>query len=258
MAVVIAMPAAGQEAPPPPWKPRPNVIVRTQPDAAVLEADAIARQPGSPGQEVVSPKRRCHLEVQGNIGFGSAALWAEHPDETLFAVSCEGKIVGFVWRRIDPTPSPARRAGAREIATHLRDEIPVPNVEIRINPLIGLVGTESWFWLEGYSGAPIVKSTDALGSRVDVEATVTGYDWVFGDGTGIAGTSPGRPYPERSEVRHVFERSSTTADGYRVRVQFTFDVRYRIDGGEWNVLPGISRETTAHYRVIESQAVIVR
>ena len=55
---------------------------------------------------------------------------------------------------------------------HLRDQIPVPNVDIRINPDRGLVGVDSWFWIEGYDGSPIEESTDAFGQQVEVEARV--------------------------------------------------------------------------------------
>ncbi|MCA1840131.1 MAG: hypothetical protein LC723_07360, partial [Actinobacteria bacterium] len=66
-------------------------------------------------------------------------------------------------------------------------------------------------------------------------------------------------YPHRSSVRHVFERSSADfPDGYSIDVSFVFDVRYRVDGGGWTSLPGITRTAHADYRVRESQAVIQR
>ena len=55
----------------------------------------------------------------------------------------------------------------------------------------------------------------------------------------------------------MYERSSAgLAHGYPVEVTFTFDVRYRVDGGGWIELPGITRVASASYPVRESQAVI--
>src|SRR6266511_2739095 len=152
---------------------------------------------------------------------------------------------------------PATALDPETIAMHLRNEIPVPNVEIEINPGRGLVGLESWFWLEGYDGSPIEDSTDAFGQLVEVEARVKRYEWSFGDGNTIAARTPGRSYPHRSQIRHVYERSSAgLPSGFPIEVTFAFNVRYRVDGGGWIEIPGISRVAETSYRVRESQAVI--
>lgn len=141
----------------------------------------------------------------------------------------------------------------------LRDEMPIPRVTVEINPERGLAGAESWFWIEGYGGAAITDSTDAFGDLVEVEARVQQYEWSFGDGTTLMSQTPGRAYPERSEVRHMYERSSAgLLYGYPVDVTFVFAVRYRVDGGSWIELPGITRDAHADYPVRESQAVIQR
>lgn len=176
----------------------------------------------------------------------------------LYSIYCDGEHVGFTWRPIDPDRPPGPTP-PREVAMHLREEIPMPQVTIRVNPETGLVGTESWFWVEGYEGAPITESTDAFGELVEVEASVDRYEWSFGDGKTQRSSSLGRPYPERSGVRHLYERSSARlADGYQVQVRFLFSVRYRVAGGEWSQLPGITRTVSFRYPVKESQAVISR
>ena len=139
----------------------------------------------------------------------------------------------------------------------LRDRIPIPTVTIEVNPDQGLVGVDSWFWIDGYDGQPISESTNAFGRRIEVEAQVQRYEWRFGDGRTVMSDSPGRPYPDRSDVRHVYERSSLGhEDGYPVEVGFVFAVRYRVDDGGWLELPGIERVADASYLVRESQAVI--
>lgn len=141
----------------------------------------------------------------------------------------------------------------------LRDEVPMPTVGIHANPGVGLVATESWFWIEGYSGEPITSSTDAFGRPIEVEAKAERYEWHFGDGSSLVTTSPGRSYPQRSEVRHIYERSSAgTEGGYLVQARFVFSVQYRVGGGAPIELPGIIRTAAFRYPVRESQAVIAR
>jgi hypothetical protein len=73
------------------------------------------------------------------------------------------------------------------------------------------------------------------------------------------GHSVGNAYPERSDVRHVYERSSLGhPSGYPVEVSFVFSVQYRVDGGTWLQLAGITRVAQVSYPVRESQAVIGR
>lgn len=240
----------------PPFDEPASVVVETNSDAVVVDADARATTFGSGGSSGGSD---CRLEVVGTIGEVFVESFAEqwsNPNLMPYLLWCGGDMRGLVW--IDTSggePAPAQ--DPETIAMHLRDEIPVPDVEIKINPERGLVGVDSWFWIEGYEGAPIEDSTDAFGQNVEVEARVTSYEWSFGDGEEIDASTPGRPYPRRSEIRHVYERSSAgLAHGYSVEVAFTFDVRYRVDGGGWIDLPGITRVANATYPVRESQAVI--
>ncbi len=263
-AIFIVVGAQGVEAEGPQGPPDRNketrVAVYTSPDSAVVEADQRLGSPAISDFRKSSPKRRrCRLERVAGLGEASDQIWAEHPGEALHRLECDGGFAGLVWRRVDPAPGMRRSVAPADIALHLRDEIPMPTVDVRINPDVGLVGTESWFWIEGYEGEPIARSTDAFGRPVEVEARVTRYEWSFGDGGTFAADFPGKPYPQRSSVRHQYERSSALQpDGFPVEVRFIFVVRYRVDGGPWVDLPGISRSATRRYEVQESQAVILR
>jgi len=251
--------ATAQENQLPPDRVRDlRVVVYTEPTAAVVEAGAIGGAPGAIPTKS-SGGRKCRLEPDtSNISFANTSFYAAHPDETSFYLYCDGQYVGIVWRKNDPQSAPRAAVAPEGVAMNLREEIPMPQVSIRANPAIGLVGAESWFWVEGYSGAPIVRSTDAFGRLVEVEAGVTRYEWAFGDGVTVAG-SLGRAYPDRSDIRHIYERSSLrNGDGYAVQVRFVFSVRYRIAGGPWVDLPGITRSAAFRYPVQESQAVISR
>jgi hypothetical protein len=234
-----------------------DIVVQTNPDAVVVESNTGGSAPGGTGTQA-SGGSNCHAEGPGNIGMGSFGLVSQAPNLLPYSLICDGEVVGVVWLPIDGGGAEAALAlSPRDIAMSLRNRIPIPNVTIAINPERGLVGVDSWFWIEGYDGEPITESTDAFGSRVDVEARVQRYEWSFGDGKGMKTENPGRPYPERSDVRHMYERSSLGHDrGYPVEVGFLFSVRYRVDGGGWIDLPGIERVAEARYPVRESQALI--
>lgn len=236
----------------------PTVVVETSTDAVIVEADAEATILGSGGSGGGSA---CWLEPITTIGQAFVDSFGEelsNPDLFPFLLLCEGEIRGLVWLDMSEGDSvPA--LDPETIAMHIRDEIPVPRAEIGVNPDRGLVDVESWFWIEGYDGSPIEESTNAFGQLVQVQARVTRYEWSFGDGSTIVATTPGRPYPERSEIRHVYQRSSAGyPSGYPVKVTFVFDVRYRVQGGRWIELPGITRVAGTDYPVRESQALIQR
>jgi len=232
-----------------------DVLVESNPDAVVVEADAQATTIGTGSSGGGSG---CWLDPVATIGEIFVNSFEEqwsNPDLFPFLLWCGDEMRGLIW--LDTSEDPATALDPETIAMHIRDEIPVPSVEIGINPGRGLVGVESWFWLEGYDGSLIEDSTDAFGQLVEIEARVKRYEWSFGDGSTVGATTPGRPYPERSEIRHIYQRSSVgLPSGYHVEITFVFDVRYRVDGGGWMEIPGITRVAETSYRVRESQAVI--
>ncbi|MDP9299529.1 MAG: hypothetical protein M3P43_01305 [Actinomycetota bacterium] len=234
----------------------PTTVVHTNTNGAVVSSDAQATTTGTAGS--VGGGSDCRLEPNGTIGEIFVDSFGAQLDQGLdpYFLWCGNEMRGLVW--LDPNAGGAAPAlDPQTIAMHLRDQIPVPNADIRINPNRGLVGVDSWFWIDGYNGSPIEESTNAFGQRVEVEASVTRYEWSFGDGETLVAKTVGRSYPHRSQIRHVYERSSAgLASGYQVEVSFSFSVRYRIDGGGWIDLPGISRVAETAYPVRESQSVI--
>jgi hypothetical protein len=253
--VLMGLPAHADEHDDPFTWPT-DVVVESNSDAVVVEADAEATSLGSGWSGGGS---NCRLDPVGTIGEIFVDSFEEqwsNPDLFPFLLWCGDEMRGLVWLDMSGG-EPAPPLDPETIAMHLRDEIPVPNAEIRINPTRGLVGVDSWFWIDGYNGSPIQESTNAFGQRVEVEARVTGYEWSFGDGDRLVAETVGRSYPHRSQIRHIYERSSAgLASGYQVEVSFSFNVRYRIDGGGWIELPGISRVAATTYPVRESQSVI--
>src|SRR6266511_3639098 len=254
--VASASLASAQEHDPPPLDEPATVVVDTGSDSVEVEANAQATIAGAADSGGGSG---CWLDPVTNIGqaFYDSFKQQLSGGLTPFFLWCNRDMRGLVWLDMSGG-NPVAAVDPETIAMHLRDEIPVPNVEIGINPDRGLVGVESWFWLEGYDGSPIEDSTDAFGQLVEVEARVKQYEWSFGDGDTIAARTPGRSYPHRSQIRHVYERSSAgLSSGFPVEVTFAFNVRYRVEGGGgWIEIPGISRVAETSYRVRESQAVI--
>jgi hypothetical protein len=254
------VPAAAQHSDDDRFKWAPTITVKTHPGSVVVDSEVHGSVPGE--ADTRASGSNCWLENTTTIG---EIRWPDpsaYPMVKVFPffVICDGHVRGLEWVEWQPSEQrrwPGNAEGPQEIAMRLRDRIPLPNVTIQMNPQPGLVGLESWFWIEGYEGSPIEHSTDAFGRLVEVEASVLRYEWTFGDGSRLVGHTVGDPYPKRSDVRHVYERSSLGhPGGYSVQVAFVFSVRYRVNGGGWIDLPGITRVAEARYPVQESQAVI--
>jgi hypothetical protein len=83
-----------------------------------------------------------------------------------------------------------------------------PPIRVAANPAIfGLVGLDSWFWLDSAPSAVTMREADG-GIDYSITATMDSVDWGFGDGTraslvGVSGL--GQPYPQRSPVTHIYE-----------------------------------------------------
>lgn len=163
----------------------------------------------------------------------------------------------------------------------LRQSFRMPDVTIGISPLVdGLTGLETRYWVEGYDGTPVIFATQRFHDRiVQVRAEPSEYRWRFGDGAGGTYRTVGRPYPERSEIRHTYERTSGTSDlaqpdgTYLVRVRFVFDVTFRVidparppgPGDGWTHLSElnpewgrIERVADRSYRVFQVRSVLTR
>lgn len=262
-ALIVALAATAFAEEHPRWDQPPTVTVDSEPDGVVVESEVRETSQGRAGGGASGSGSgaSCELEPIRSIGVALEEEARSRPGELPFMLWCDGDAKGVVWRSLNGEDAAPGGEGEdpRTVAMRLRDEIPIPFVTVEANPSDGLVGMESWFWIEGYDGSPITASADALGAEVEVEARAERYEWSFGDGTTLLTHTPGQPYPERSEVRHTYERSSHGhEEGYEVRVRFEFGVRYRIDGAGWQSLPGIDRTAETSYPVRESQAVIER
>ena len=141
------------------------------------------------------------------------------------------------------------------------DSVGPPPSTIRFNPESrGLVGIESWFWVEGYDGAPIVQTfvhpEFIPPITVTIELTYQNTVWNFGDGS-TATADLGRAYPAESSVRHAYDRDSGSTP-YTVTATLTFGARYSVNGGAWIDIGTVERDVTGQHAVVAAEAVRTR
>ncbi len=171
------------------------------------------------------------------------------PDSYLGLLTCDGVGVEVMW--VGPHNTVDLAAEARRLVQEYVARIPVPDLVVHANPDPGLVGYETWLWATGHDGRAIVDRIDALGFTVDVRIEPTPVVWEFGDGAAVRGDH-GRPYPERSSIRHGYTRHGEV----RLRASLDLVPRYRIDRTEWIGLDAIGVADALAYRIREAQAVI--
>jgi hypothetical protein len=116
-----------------------------------------------------------------------------------------------------------------DIAEAVR-EIGLPSLRVRIQPGDEtLVNIATIFYTRPQ---PFERSIDLLGFDIDLVASPVSYRWVHDDGTASTTSRPGRPYP----AMDVTHRYRAPADDVHPRVDVTYRVRYRVDGGGWQTL----------------------
>ena len=265
-------PAPGDPAPPADNRPVVTISVRLEsgPEGVTIYIDSETLTPGSPGSpgSPGGPSLPSCSASPVNVG-NHSIKWvldgiAANPGTFPWAVTCSTGDFGIAWVPNDagypsvvveapalPPVDPARvRASAMQI-------VGLPAITVGVNPAVGLAGLPSWFWVEGYAGGTLSGSASLDGASVDVEIRPQGYEWSFGDGATLSTASLGRAYPQQSDVRHTYERSSHAAGGaYAVELAITWSARYRENGGAWQPLAPIPGSYTLSYPVRQLQSVL--
>ena len=109
-------------------------------------------------------------------------------------------------------------------------QIGLPRLDVSIEPGNStLVNAATNFYTDPEAFA---RNITLIGFDVDLQASPARYTWVHGDGTRASTTQPGQPYPDLN----VTHRYTEPADVVRPRVDVTYRVRYRVDGGPWTAL----------------------
>ena len=110
--------------------------------------------------------------------------------------------------------------------------MPLPASDLVVQPPNGrtLVNFDTNFYTES---APLTRTLQLLGQRVDLDIWPSQFTWTFGDGHNLATASPGSPYPDL-EITHSY----TTKGHVTPAVDTTYSARFRVNNGPWQPVNG--------------------
>lgn len=151
---------------------------------------------------------------------------------------------------------------ARDFALrYLADEL-APDIAVGVAP-VGrtLVGTSTWFWIDGYRGGSLVTTHAVLGRTLVLRLGLDEVTWSFGDGTSRTYGPEGVGSPVVGEVVKRYRARSTSADvpdgSFDATVLLSFDISYTLDGrGPFTVTPGLTSGAGRAIVVHEAQALL--
>ena len=172
------------------------------------------------------------------------------PEHRLYLVFCDDEFVDAAW--LGPSDDAPPVVDTEGLARTVVENVPVDLFTIDVRPEgRAVTGIPSYFWVEGYDGAPITDSIANGPVTVAVEITLGTVTWDFGDGTPPVTAGLGQAWPERSEIRHAYRNRGA----YDVTVTITMPATFTVNGGDATALEPITRTATIPYVVDEVQAV---
>ena len=184
------------------------------------------------------------------VRYGTSAGPKPDPDAQFGLLLCNGAVVREIW--VAPSDVVDLDAVVRGEAQRYVEDVLTPVVGIGVNPAAkGLVGLRSWFWVEGFSGEVTAPPISAFGLSIEVRMTSDHVDWDFGDGSTLRGDL-GRAYPQESSVQHAHQRDGS----FRVTAVIDLVPEYRVNGGPWLTLPGLSATASTVHPVEQRQPVV--
>jgi hypothetical protein len=157
-----------------------------------------------------------------------------------------------------PPPPQAATVSPVQLAEEASARQPWPNLQVSVNPGLGLAGLATWFWCAGSAAMPDATATSGP-LTVTVHATFSDVTWRFGDGSGASGDL-GRAFPTPSDIQHVYQTDSAgLAQGYQLVASVRWRVTFSVNGGPFTDLGLKSRDFTRPYTVeqLQPQAVSV-
>lgn len=157
-----------------------------------------------------------------------------------------------------PPPPQAAAVSPLQLAQDASARQPWPNLQLSVNPGIGLAGLATWFWCAGSAAMPDASATSGP-LTVTVHATFSDVTWGFGDGSGASGDL-GRAFPTPSDIQHVYQTDSAgLAQGYQLVASVRWRVTFSVNGGPFTDLGFKTRDFTRSYPVeqLQPQAVSV-
>jgi len=220
----------------------------------LLPTSAIAGakvDPGKKGSSVVLKAKRVHKHHSPTVG-GHGGPATEPLKFHCFADQLEPGTRCAL--RTFPPGVPARPTLAQGDILEAVKEIGLPSLTIRIQPgTATLVNIRTIFYAKP---KPFKRNVNLLGYDIDLVAKPIKYRWFHGDGTSATSTRPGKAYPSM-DVTYRYRRP---AKSVRPRVDVTYRVKYRVDGGEWLTLDQtlVAQGPTAGLQVKEAAPVLTK
>ena len=243
------------------------VLCAAEPAYAIRERDTDARSDDEGVTVTITIGEDGTPSASGGGGGGDSCEWSviqypftgsdpparygtpPSPEHRLYLVFCDGEFVAAQW--IDPTAGGGVAVDTTSLARTVVDQVPVDLFGINARPTgEAVTGIPSYFWVEGYDGAPITGSVSNGPVTVDVSINLREVTWDFGDGSTMTG-GLGEAWPARSSVRHAYRDRGA----YTITVTMVFDAEFSVDGGPAEPLEPIVRTSTLRYGVEEIQAV---
>ncbi|MHB1162569.1 MAG: hypothetical protein ACYC3V_19880, partial [Chloroflexota bacterium] len=252
-----------------------------------------------------SPTGQVVTATPPNISTATRESWVEqfqqHQNQNPYLLYVDQQFNGIIWvpqssnsNNVVIGPAPANSpppdtlvsgnggsTDPREVALDALGHVPLPNIQLRMNPALGLVAMPGWFWVEGYDGSSfgtsrtvnippevgpevptsVVPANDSRRQgrsfTVDVRIWPTRYEWSSGDGANLVNLSLGKAYPAQSDIQHTYEYTSLRfPSGFPVWLTVDFAAEFRVNGGAPQGLPAIRRTYASVYRVQEVQPVL--
>jgi hypothetical protein len=194
---------------------------------------------------VVEPSdRNSHVRLRGYDVVDRTTARPSGPNRNVSGPPAEFEPPRFEQCRVDPviglygcrtdTPDPAEPADGPELTPgdvlRALREIGLPSLQVQVQP-----GNETLVNVQTILFAdpqPFERSVELLDFDVDLVAEPVTYQWFPGDGSSFTTDEPGRPYP----AMDVTHRYTAAADDVQARVDVTYQVRFRVDGGPWQPL----------------------
>lgn len=128
-----------------------------------------------------------------------------------------------------PPPAPKPRLTPDRVLEAVR-RMGLPSLQVQVQPETAtLVNFDTIFYAEPET---FERTVNLLGYSVDVRAEGSTYRWWFGDGGAMTTQQPGAPYPAK-DITHQYADAHVNV---HPRVDVTYEVQYRVDGGAWQTL----------------------
>src|SRR5579859_739660 len=176
------VPGSSGPNPIPAGKPQPSPVPKTPATVGVTTPAAGGGRWWSDDTGIYEETPDGHVYYLTIPNMSSQIDWKaelqSHPDQMPYALYKDNKFLEIIWIPTGPSsaqikfgpppaatplpgPPPAGNGSSTnpyEVALNLLDHVPLPNIQIKSNPSLGLVNLPGWFWVDGYDGKPFGTS----------------------------------------------------------------------------------------------------